>query len=87
MSPENETVSERVIQAVATTSSADPLELPPLYDAVDPDALDSLVTEMTDGEVVFAYAGYEVTVRSDGTIMVDETTADRASTGTAAASN
>jgi len=87
MLPENESVSERVIEAVATTSNADPLELPPLYDAVDPDALDALVTGIADGKVMFAYAGYEVTLTSEGAVTIEETTATGSSAESTVASN
>lgn len=66
------TVAERVIQKVATTTNSDALELPPLYDAIDPDALDALVEEMSAGKVSFPYAGHEVTIRSDGTISLGQ---------------
>lgn len=72
MVQERQTVSERVIQKVATASGTDALELPPLWDAIEPDALDALVEEMADGEVSFAYAGYDVTVASDATISLRE---------------
>lgn len=62
--------SERVIQAVAVYSNTDPLELPPLGDAVDPDALDACIGRMGDGQIDFRYAGYAVTVHSDGTVDV-----------------
>lgn len=69
---EGPTVSERVVQKVATASGTDALELPPLWDAIEPDALNKLVEEMADGEVSFAYAGYEVTVTSDETVDLRE---------------
>jgi hypothetical protein len=65
-------ISERIVWTVATAADRDPLELPPLYDAIDPDALDALVDRMSDGTVSFAYAGYEVTVRSDESIDLDD---------------
>lgn len=72
MSGENVGVSERVVQRVAAAAGEDVLEMPPLYETVDPDALDSLVDDLRDGEVAFDYAGYRVTVTSDGTITLDE---------------
>lgn len=65
------TVSVRVVQNVANTTDSDPLELPPLYDAVDPDALDTLVGRMSDGVVSFTYAGHVVTVTSEGSITLE----------------
>lgn len=46
-----------------------------LADAVDPDALDSLFRTLDDsprdhGQVVFPMAGYEVTVRASGEVLV-----------------
>lgn len=64
------TVSERIIQTVAETTNSDPLELTPLYDAVDPEALDALIDGMSDGEISFTYAGHEVTAKSDGTVYL-----------------
>ncbi len=70
MSRVRETVSERVIERVATSTSRDALSLPPLYSSIDPDALDALVAEMSNGEVTFRYAGCDITVQNDGTITV-----------------
>lgn len=62
--------SVRVIEAVADLTDADPLAMAPLSDAIDPDALDSLVEADFDGHVQFAYAGYDVTVRGDEPVSV-----------------
>jgi hypothetical protein len=66
------TVSIRVVRAVARTTNRDQTELPLLYDSVDPEALNTLVSRMSDGEVSFSYAGCEVTVTSDGTVRVEK---------------
>ena len=66
------TASERVIHRVAEAVERDPLELPPLYDHVDADALDSLVEGLTDGAVTFTYVGYDVTVHSTGEVRLAE---------------
>ena len=68
-----ERASEAVITAVAALTGSRPIDLEPLYEAVDPDALDSLIdhAQRTDAgthELWFAYAGYEIGVRSDGRI-------------------
>lgn len=70
------TASERVIRRVSTAADSDPVELPPLYDAIDPDALDALVERMSDGTVSFVYAGYEVIVENDGTVDLGERPVD-----------
>ncbi|MCU4975984.1 hypothetical protein OB955_25245 [Halobacteria archaeon AArc-m2/3/4] len=62
-----------VVSAVAEASGADPLELPPLGRAIDPDALNELFTgrsESTVAEVTFQYADYDVTVRGNGEVHV-----------------
>lgn len=88
-------VSERVVHAVARARDVDPLELDPLYDTVDPDALDKLFGTSTasdstvHGRIVFGVAGCEVTVYSDGSVdvdarpepQVDPTAADSGSAG------
>ena len=66
------TVSEQVVEKVARVTGTDALELPPLYDSVDPDALDSLATGPGDVEIAFVYAGQEVCVESGGEISVGE---------------
>lgn len=74
-------VSERVVHAVATKTSTDPFELPKLYDAIDPDALDAVVTGMSDGEVCFRYAGCTLTVECSGAIQVHEALTPAGSAG------
>lgn len=64
--------TESIVQAVAAAADTDPLELPPLYERVDADALDAVVSGLRNGEVRFRYAGYAVTVHSDGTVEVDD---------------
>ena len=66
---EVETPSERVIQTVAAYSNTPPEELPLLYEAIDPDALDALFT--TNGlsaQVEFEYNDYHVAVSGDGVV-------------------
>lgn len=67
----NTTISERVVQSVAETTNSDTLDLPQLYNAIDPDALNALIDQMADGEVSFSYAGHKVTVNNDGSIRLD----------------
>ncbi len=63
--------SQAVIAAVADAEGVDPVDLDrPLYEAVDPEALDSLFRSSgrreLDGHVRFEYYGYEITVYGDG---------------------
>ncbi|MFB6106436.1 MAG: HalOD1 output domain-containing protein [Halobacteriaceae archaeon] len=65
--------STRVIRAVAREEEVPPVDLPPLFDAVDPDALDDICTDGDRAAAVdlrFAYAGHVVHVR-DGSVSLD----------------
>lgn len=61
----------RVPEAVAEVTGTDPKELPPLYDRIEPEALDTLVNSMPHGEVAFEYASCSVSVESNGAIQID----------------
>ena len=71
--------SEAVVTTVAALDGVPPTELAPLYDAVEPDALDALFDHAErqdrpgDQRLCFAYAGYDVTVCGDGTVSVSPT--------------
>lgn len=72
-------VSERVVEAVATAAAVDPLSMEPLYDSIDPDALDAVCSSGTgrgagsnDVEVTFSYLGFRVTVHAPDRITVEE---------------
>jgi hypothetical protein len=61
------------VSAVAEAKDADPMELPPLFDSINPDDLDGLVTGAnhdTDLSITFEYAGCRVTI-DDGEIDVE----------------
>ena len=78
-----EPASEAVVAAVAAVSGAPTVDLEPLYEVLDPDALDSLIeharrTDAGTHELQFAYAGYDVGVRSDGRIQLYDATAPSA---------
>lgn len=67
--------SEAVVEKVASSEGIEPTQLEvPLYDSIDPDALNSLV-EFSDSRpgtdplrVEFTYCGYDVVVSADGTV-------------------
>jgi hypothetical protein len=71
-------ISEAVVLAVAEAKGVDPLELtPPLYDVIDPDALEHIFTPISTenrmkAQVSFVYTGYKVTVFGDGSVTVEE---------------
>jgi len=66
-----------IVEAVADREGVDPSHLdPPLYQVVDPEALETLVgSGGRPGDhpvtVQFEYAGYRVVVESDGTLEVE----------------
>ncbi len=79
--PDDESASEAVVTAVAAVRGSKPTALEPLYAAVDPDALDSLVDHAdrvdTAGShrVWFTYEEFDVGVRTDGEIRIRDVTA------------
>ena len=65
--------STAVVETVAAATGRNAIDLDPLYEAVNPDALDAVVTSSADGigagaEVWFTYDRCRVTVGADGTV-------------------
>ena len=57
----------RVIEAVSEAADVDPLDLPPLYDVIDPDALNRLCLTATGSApctVRFEYAGHDIEIHN-----------------------
>lgn len=81
-----DSVTREIVAATADATGRGPENLPPLYDAVDPDALNALVNRpphvghgATEVEVTFGFAGCTVTVSATDEVNVSaETTADSA---------
>ncbi|RQG94010.1 HalOD1 output domain-containing protein [Natrarchaeobius chitinivorans] len=68
-----------IVTAVASLVERDPLELTPLYDAIDPDALESLFdhacrADDASHQVWFTYEGFDVGVCSDGEVRISDAT-------------
>ena len=64
-------MSDAVVTGVAAARETSPLELPPLADTVDPDALNTLfAADRTSCRVTFRYAGCHVLVAADRTVTV-----------------
>ncbi len=64
--------STAVLEAVAAEEGCEPTELDvPLYEHVDPEALDALVSSPLSGHVSFTYHGYELTVDGGGAVRID----------------
>lgn len=75
-----ESLSGKVLDTVAACKNTEPIELePPLYEVIDPDALDNLFTPKRDGrvrmggEVRFTYCGHEIRVTSNGEVRAEST--------------
>lgn len=61
-------VSREVMETVASELNTDVLELPPLRESIDPDALNTLIRSLSEGQISFGYAGQRITVNSRGEI-------------------
>lgn len=76
----DEQVAVTVAEALAEHAGVPVVELPPLYDSVDTDALDTLVRtldpEGSDGQSCVTFSArdsaYLVTVHADGGVEIDE---------------
>lgn len=71
--------SQAVVERVADLEGVSPTELtPPLYSAIDPEALDSLFSLSTNDTpqaincICFSYNGYNVQIQNDGNISISE---------------
>lgn len=74
---EHPSVSEEVVLSVAAAKGVDPLELDPLFDVIDPEALDALYERDADRtgsprRVEFTYEGHRVAVGEDGSVTVSK---------------
>ena len=75
----DQTLVDALIEAVATAEGVDAVDLPPLYDAVDLDALTRLLEDHsgsanTKATFGFQYGSWNVFVRADGHIRVCDNT-------------
>ena len=70
--------STAVVERVAAREGVDHTELVPLFDAIDPDALDTLVESSRRNDaamqLTFSYNGYDVTVTGQGEIHLTRLT-------------
>lgn len=65
-------LSEAIVVAIAEREGTSPLELPPLFEALDLGALDCLFRERPAGRISFEYAGYEVVVCGRDRLLLRE---------------
>jgi len=72
--PQERSIVVSIVRAVASVSGVDPLSVKPrLYDVVDPDALETLLSADSAGSdvhVSFPFGSCAVTVTAAGTIIV-----------------
>jgi len=72
----SESVSQRVVLAVAEETGRNPTDLEPLHRSIDSDGLNDLfdsyseASRSVNGEVSFRYADHEVSVSDDGQVEV-----------------
>lgn len=71
-------LSETVVDAVASVLDAEPTDLSPLYEVIDPDALNRLYaptpnhqTRPGGGRLTFSYNGCLVTAYWDGAVEIE----------------
>ena len=75
---DEEKVSESVVEAVTERAECDVTAVGPLYEVLDPAALDALFRPSNrgslrdEGHVTFPIGAYEVTVHANGRIVVEE---------------
>lgn len=75
--PESDSLMTTILEVVADREGTDVARLPPLYEAIDPDALETLFEPTREGatrtgRLEFTYCGYVVTLvcDRDGTLNV-----------------
>jgi len=70
-----ESPSEAIVTAIAAKERVTETNLPPLYDQIDPDALDTLVAGQSsdDIQISFTYSGYTVRIRDSEIIEITPT--------------
>lgn len=74
MEARQESIVIEILEAVAAERGVEPMELPPLADQIDPEALDRLVSTATvDVEVSIALYGCRISVDSTGAVTAIRT--------------
>ena len=72
---QHESPSEAIVAAIATKERVMETSLPPLYNQIDPDALDTLVAGQSNEsiQISFRYSGYTVRIRDSERIEITPT--------------
>lgn len=68
-------VSTKLVQRVAAVTDQTVTELPPLYETIDPEALDAVIdsaaTDESSLEVQFTYSGCQISVSGAGAVRIE----------------
>ena len=63
---------EPIVERVAAEEDVDPVELPPIGEVVDPDALTTLLASTESSiTVTFTYCGYDVVADTNGHVSIE----------------
>lgn len=80
---DSQPLSTTVMEVVGAATNTEADQMDPLYDALDPDALDAIFrprfddVPRTNGQVMFSLDGHDVAVHSYGYIVVDVSKKER----------
>ncbi|WP_145973545.1 MULTISPECIES: HalOD1 output domain-containing protein [unclassified Natrinema] len=68
-----QTIVFRTVETVSKITEKEVEELPPLYDSIDPEAVERLFrqSETQQLKLIFQYCGYKIRVNATGTITVE----------------
>lgn len=69
--PSENEMSTAIVTRIAEAENASVTDIPPLYDVLGPEHLDSLL-ESGDVRISFTYCGYRVAVTSEGSITITD---------------
>lgn len=62
--------SEQILTQIAEQRNIGVMDLPPLYNTIDPEELDAVIQSLDEGHVSFTYADCDVTVTSKEEISI-----------------
>jgi len=68
-----QTIVSNIVETVSNLAEQEVEELPPLYDSIDPEAVERLFrqSETQQLKLIFQYCGYTIWVNATGTIAVE----------------
>lgn len=67
-----ESPSIAVIRTISAFSNTPEEKLDPLFDIIDPEAMDAIIGTSADGSISFRYSGFDVTVAKGQVILNDD---------------